>query len=304
MTISTLANAMKKGKRPEISHKEIHLFEDPKHPLWDPRIDLPLDEDTLADIRANGIRQNVLLWNDGGCLWPIAGLQRIKYAIEIEKRYGEETGIPFTIVNGTTGELLKMRAAENAHRINPSSMTNAYNARALLVHFPPEEVAIAMKLGTTANLNIILRLNDLDPRLGKLVDSGEVGQTLAALELSKLPQDEESAKKLDVLTQWQMYEKLKDEGNLKGEAAKSAIREVREKNSDTKSPKRLRRPDVVQRFYNKLKAVEEERAKIALAYCKWLVGDDDAFAKAGFAKIDVAAQEAMEAPLRKKNKKK
>ena len=60
------------------------LVEDKNSPLYDPRIDLPIDEPMVASILALGVQEPVLVWKDpeDGQVKVVAGRQRVKNARE------------------------------------------------------------------------------------------------------------------------------------------------------------------------------------------------------------------------------
>ena len=67
---------------------KLKLVTDEKHPLYDPRVDLPLSDEMVASIMLKGVVKPIIVWKDpeSGETVVVDGRQRVRNAIEANKR--------------------------------------------------------------------------------------------------------------------------------------------------------------------------------------------------------------------------
>ena len=69
---------------------ELTIVTDKADPLFDERINMPLDENLVRNIMMYGVKEPVLIRRDGKDLKVVAGRQRTRAAIEANKRLVKE----------------------------------------------------------------------------------------------------------------------------------------------------------------------------------------------------------------------
>jgi len=257
---------------------DLELIEDPNHILFDPRVHLPVDEGFVESI-SKGISTPIRVRRNGDKMQVVVGRQRVK-AARIAKKRGVEILVPAWVVRGTDAELYDMIVEENEQREDTPPTMRALQAQKLLnLGRSEEEVAKRFRVGSIKNILAIL---DLHPEVQKAVDEKAFSASLAAVELVKLPREE----------QVEEMNKLLASG-VKGEIAKETLRRVaqeRGKVEGAKSSKRKVAPKsdepiarmrtrlAVEAAIANLKDAPATKTIIAVrAVLRWVTGHDRAF---------------------------
>jgi ParB family transcriptional regulator, chromosome partitioning protein len=187
---------------------DLLVVDDPKHPLYDERVDLPLSAELVANILHHGrvlepviVRKNP----ETGKLEVVAGRQRVRAVREIQKRgdvlkalperlqsrRGKDAWrVPALIDRARDDDLAEVMISENEIRLSDSPMVRAEKMRRLLGR-GKTELELQVLFGcSTQTVKNTLGLLDATATVRKAVDSGRIS-THAAYRLAKLEPDEQ-----------------------------------------------------------------------------------------------------------------
>jgi ParB family chromosome partitioning protein len=110
---------------------KLKLVTDPKHPLYDPRVDRPLSDDFIANIGHYGVLEPVVVRKnpETGDVEVVAGRQRVRAAIEVNKGR-KKRGEPLLQVSAVVKRsedlgLMGIMASENEARVGTSPLERA-----------------------------------------------------------------------------------------------------------------------------------------------------------------------------------
>ena len=73
-----------------VDPEKLTLIEDPNHPLYDPRVDMPIQEKMVKSIITNGVIEPLIVRKNGKIVEVVDGRQRVKNACEANKRLSSE----------------------------------------------------------------------------------------------------------------------------------------------------------------------------------------------------------------------
>lgn len=172
----------------------------PEHPLYHARVNLPLDEQKIANIDAHGIIQPVQVRKNGGAAEVVAGRQRVRMARVVNERRRARDGrkyvpllVPVVKSDGDEKMLAARSYSENAVRTNDDVIEEAKNmARLKAQGYTEKEVAVHFGCSHSVVLKR-LGLLELAPPVIKAVQSGKIAPTMA-LGLKGLSHDEQKKK--------------------------------------------------------------------------------------------------------------
>lgn len=267
-----------------VDPESVILIKDKKHPLYDPRVHLPLDEGTVLNMMQHGVIEPVIVRRngekDGGVaiLEVVAGRQRTKNLIEANRRLkeqGKETwSLPVILRRGDDADLIGVRISENEIRRDVNPFAKAKDM-ANLAQMGKDEDWIARQYGyTPQTVKHHLALLDCAPSVQTAVEEGRITATLAALELSKLPREEQEPTLVKLLAE--------TGGVARGAEAKERVRRLTARNGDgtAKKPvKKLRKPKEITKAIKTLLKLERQDATIAVAMLKWVQGSENSLTK-------------------------
>jgi len=295
-----------RGDPQRIHPDDVSLIQDTNHPLYDSRVNLPLHADLVDSIRSNGTLQNIGLWRDGDVLWCVFGQQRTKACQHLLHEEGIQKDLRFEVRRGTTLEMLEWKMAENIARQEATISWRAEMAQRMISLGGSKESAMkSVGCGSVEALNLLLKVNDLDPVLKGMVDRKELSATFAEKELSSFPRDKMTADKQSektgehVPTQMEVFNQLKEAGKISGERAVEAVRTIRngKKASDAEPVQRMTSRKVLARWAVKLDKAETEEGKLARKIIRRILGHERALN--GLGEIHKAYDEAIEPAPRK-----
>ncbi len=202
------ANASKlslKGKtvpafsvRPE----DLVLVTDKKHPLYDERVHLPVDEAMVASIMYQGVAKAVIVRRNGPHLEVVDGRQRVKNAIEANKRLVEQGRPPVKVIviprGGEDREIFAVSVTVNEiHKPDLVLIKAAKAQRLLNLGYTLDEVGVMFgKSGQT--VENWLKLCGLHRDVRNLVARGKLKYTVA-MRLAALPREEQVPKLREIL---------------------------------------------------------------------------------------------------------
>ena len=174
----------------------------PEHPLYDERVNLPLDEGLVVNIMYLGkVLETVGVRKDGDVAQCVWGRQRIRCCREANRRLREQGKepvlVPATFERADEGRLYGMMVSENELRRGDTPMARARKLAKLMDHGSTREDAADTFGVTVQTIDNMLALMDLDKSVQGMVDDGKLSAT-AAGKLSALPRAEQrvEAKKL------------------------------------------------------------------------------------------------------------
>lgn len=175
-----------KGRRRQafmLAPEDLTLVTDRKHPLYDERVHLPLDEGMIASIMAIGVKVAIKVRKNGPLVEVVEGRQRVKNAQEANVRL-KASGLPTVLIaceveRGSDAFLASMSIALNEIRRPDDPLTRAKKMQRLLdMGQSPDQVGLAFGLSAAA-VKHNLGLLELAPPVQKAVAAGELGPTRA-----------------------------------------------------------------------------------------------------------------------------
>jgi ParB family chromosome partitioning protein len=263
-----------------VEPEDLVIIEDSKHILYDPRINLPLNEELVASINLVGVTTPILARKDGDDLQVVAGRQRVRASREVNKRRkekvegytGEPVRVPVRTVRTDEKTLVNMMFAADIHISDPPLMrakkiSAALNERGM----SNAEVALAMGV-TTTTISNSLALFDCSPRVQKAVENGLVVETIARKmkDLAREKQDE-------------LLEQMLVLDLTKGNRATNAISKVKRGEQVTAGDKhRMRSRLLIENFVEhveKVPTLNKTEHGIVVPLLRYLLGYDDAEAE-------------------------
>lgn len=166
-----------------------------KHPLWDPRIHLPIDPLLVANIRHYGVLEPIDTTKDGERLLVVDGRRRVLHARaakRIQLEAGEEVvKVPVMIRKGDDAHLFGVSRAHNAMRTGDGPLTNARNAQRM-IDMGSSEAQVALTFGVTPQaVKNWLALLGLHTDVLAAVKAEQLTPT-AAIQLAVLPRAEQA----------------------------------------------------------------------------------------------------------------
>lgn len=175
------------------------IITDPQHPLYDERINLPLDEALVLNIMALGVREPVLVWKDPetGEVLIVDGRQRVKHAQEANRRLaqrGEPTlEVPGVPQKGDIERMGDLMISMNEARRADSYMTRARKMLSFAGRGYSDARLALIFACNEATVRSLLSVLDCTMAVQNAVDAGQINLTHAKA-LSKLKPDEQRAK--------------------------------------------------------------------------------------------------------------
>lgn len=187
---------------------DLVLVEDPKHPLYDERIKLPIDEAIVLSIMKFGVLEPVTVRKNGvdkkgnPQIEVIDGRQRTRCAREANRRLAEAGGelhrVPAVIKRVDDATLFGIMVATNEGRTQDSPLVKARKmSRFIAMGRSEEDVSITFCC-SKATVKNHLALLDLDETVQQAIEAGRVGVTIAK-KLAILPREEQVEGLLKIL---------------------------------------------------------------------------------------------------------
>lgn len=176
---------------------QLVIVMDKAHPLYDERVTLPLPDWLVDSVIEHGILQNVLVRRNGHLFEVQDGRQRVRAAIEANKRLQKAGSdklvlVPVTMRKDDDVTAAKVTVAANEHRQADPPVVKARKAQHLL-DLGASEDDIARQFGITVPaLKNMLKILDASAEVQHMVNEGQVPLT-AATRIADLPRDEQKA---------------------------------------------------------------------------------------------------------------
>jgi len=192
------------GKAFEAPRSDLYSFDpeilciqtDEEHPLYDPRIRLPLDDALVRNIMFYGVIEPVVITKETGNPVVVAGRRRVLHAREANKRLHEQGKDPIRVKceirRGDRKDLFGVSLAENEGRIDETPMGRARKLQRFL-NFGGTEEEAAITFGVTEqSIRNWLLLAELSAPVKKAVDEGKIAAS-AAVQFCGLSANEQKA---------------------------------------------------------------------------------------------------------------
>ena len=102
--------------------EKLHLVTDKTHLLYDERINLPIDEGMVLNIKELGVLEPIIVWKDPetGLTCVVVGRQRVKHTLEANKLRLKEGKdpllVPGVVKRGSANQMAKYMVSENEIR--------------------------------------------------------------------------------------------------------------------------------------------------------------------------------------------
>lgn len=243
----------------------------PEHPLYDPRIGIPLDAARVNNFLMYGVIKPVRIMKDGKRCYVVDGRQRVRYAREAKKLQitrGEETiKVPCMVSTGDSAHLFGVSRAANLHNAD-GPMTNARNAGKLLdMGKSIGEVATTFGVTEQTVRNWQATLG-LAPEVIEAMIRDEISQT-AAIQMATLPKADQVA----------VLSEVKEEQRATGKKAtvenvKAKVNDKTGKASNSPKDKLKRASNVLLKFAVKSASekTKEEMVATLERVCRLLTG--------------------------------
>jgi ParB family chromosome partitioning protein len=182
----------RKGELFWFDPKELVLITDKEHPLYDERVNLPVNDALVRNImfEGQGVLEPVIITKEGGSPVVVDGRQRTKAARvasdKIEAMGGKGLMVPCVYRRGTDQNLAAIMVSTNEQRRSDSPTEKAKKAN-MLLNFGHTMDQVADIFGCTkVTLKSYLDLLSLDDETRAKVETGEITKTQAA-KASRLP---------------------------------------------------------------------------------------------------------------------
>lgn len=270
------------------------IVSDKKHPLYDERATMPIDERLIDSIMKSGVLEPVIVRRNGEdekgrpIVEVVDGRQRVRAAMianhRISEAGGEPIRVPAITKRGDGGDLMGIMITTNEIRKQDPPLIKAKKVQRYLdLGRSLEEAAVTFG-ATVTTLKGYLALLDCHPDVIKAVDGGRIGVTHART-LSALPQEKQSEE----------LEKLLDKHGTESavplaERVQKAVGgrgKIRKREQKTKKD--------IQRFRLGLEASKSQDAPLVIAVLDWVLGDEEAIAKYRAIASRIEGDEAMDA---------
>lgn len=178
---------------------DLVIITDKSNPFYDPRAELPLNEELVANIlfQNQGVLEPVLITKDGDAPIVIAGRQRVKAARRANEILSEQ-GAPLLKVpclnrKGNEAELYGIALSENEHRKGDSILDKAKKIQRYY-NFGGTKKGAAEIFGVSITaISNWEKMLDLAAPIVKAIESGEISASAAA-KLADLPRTEQIEK--------------------------------------------------------------------------------------------------------------
>jgi ParB family chromosome partitioning protein len=255
--------------------EDLVIIEDKAHPLYDERIKLPLSETLIESIMRFGNLVPVLVRRNGKVLEVVDGRQRVRAALEANKRIAEDGGDPVRVryryVVGDDHKMGSIMVIANALRIeDPPSLKATKIQRYVDTGYSEEELAHIWGCTKQTIKNALLVLQ-CTPKVQKAIDTKAVTE-VAGRELAQMEREKQDAALAELIAS----------GNARGGGAKAAARSIRKTGkAKAKNEKTLKMKP--RHFVEGLIAAFEEmgdkpQPKLAIAVANLILGDPQALA--------------------------
>lgn len=180
----------KRGTIFHVDPETLTLIIDKAHPLYDPRVEKPLLESMVLNVKNRGVRLNVRARKLGDQIIVVDGRQRVRAAIEANKRLKAEGMkpllVPLVITSGDDKELFNESVFLNEQRQDDDPFEKANKCKRLMdMGYSAEDAAESFGVNVLTIKNW-MKLFELDNEVRNAVKSGKIAVS-SAIQLADLP---------------------------------------------------------------------------------------------------------------------
>ncbi len=267
----------KRGNVFYIEPERLVLVYDKEHLLYDPRVEMPADENMVRNIMVKGVIEPVIVRKNGQDIEVVAGRARTKAALEANVRLSAEGKlpvlVPVMIRGGDDADLYGVLVSENEIRREDSPVSKGEKARKML-NMGRTVQQIAIDFGVTRQtVENWLAVDGLSEEVKGAIDADEISAT-AAMQMADLPKEEQ----VELLHEIQVQEIKPTVGNVKV-AAENAVAAAETGNAsddglgDFKPKKKMRTRKQIKRHMEGF--INLPHNKAYLNALEWVLGETD-----------------------------
>ena len=151
--------------------EKLHLVTDKTHPLYDERINLPIDEGMVLNIKELGVLEPITVWKDpeNGLTCVVVGRQRVRHTMEANKLLLKEGKTSLLVPGVVKRGLYKSTGNRNKH---PKPITTLVDEALRKLETPATDRIVAAQ-----------RSAFVDEAVSKITESGALtlGDCIVAL---------------------------------------------------------------------------------------------------------------------------
>lgn len=174
--------------------KDLTLITDKAHPLFDPRVNMSVDEAMVRSIMFQGIIEPVVVAREGEKILVVDGRQRVKAALEANMRLEKEGKEPIRVTcvvrRGNESDLFGVSISANENRQDDTPLNRASKCQKYLNMGRSEEEAATAFGVTVTCVKQWMKMLECAPAVRKAVEEGKIAASAAAV-LSDLPHEEQ-----------------------------------------------------------------------------------------------------------------
>lgn len=258
------------------------IVTDKGHPLYDERVNLPLDEQLVQSIMAHGVLEPIIV-RKNGCdkkgnpiIEVIDGRQRVRCCAEANRRLAEVGGkpkrVPAVVKSGTGEEAMGWMITTNEIRFEDTPLTKAKKLRRYLdAGYSEQDARVTFGLDARAMRNLLMLLS-CSATVQKALEKEQLAVSVAR-DLSALPEAEQDAKLAEFAAAGVL--------SLRSPKAAASAKEAKgDRGRRRKAPKyHLRPAKTVAASFEALEARKDtlsDKAQGFLLAMRWMLGDDEA----------------------------
>jgi len=185
--------------------EKLVLIYDKDHPLYDKRVELPVDEALARNIQAKGVLEPIIVVKEGDDRAIVVdGRQRVKAAIEANKRLVKDGLVPVRVPavqrRGDDGSLFGVLISANEFRHGDDIIEKAKKA-VRLISYGQTEAEVALTFGVSlVAVRSWLKILETDSSVRDAVRDGKLSAT-AAGQLATLPKDEQKKQLSELISE-------------------------------------------------------------------------------------------------------
>ncbi|HHT0500740.1 TPA: ParB/RepB/Spo0J family partition protein [Raoultella ornithinolytica] len=183
--------------------ENLFLVIDKTHPLYDERINLPIDEGMVLNIKELGVLEPIIVWKDpeNGRSCVVVGRQRVRHTLEANKLLLKEGKtpllVPGVVKRGSAYQMAKYMVSENEIR-RPDTPLGRAKKMSDAMDRGHDEDDLAVLFGCSVQtVRATLSLLDATQAVRDAVESGTVTATQAR-QLASLTPEEQRAKVAEI----------------------------------------------------------------------------------------------------------
>lgn len=241
----------------------------PSHPLYDERVNLPLDDALVRNIRAYGVMEPVLVRKNGQAVEVVAGRQRVRAARKASRMMVEEgfapLRVPVMVRREKDGQALGVMISENELRMRDTPIVRATKAQKMIDYgYGIEEVATTFGVGAQT-IKQLLTLLDLDDHVQGLVERGRLSAT-AASTLNDLSREEQRSRAKEMVANGSGVEEARRQRRERASGSSSGSSPTRGKKVKVKRLREMAADEQI------MGALHPQARDMLL----WVLGDEEA----------------------------